>query len=89
MFNIIILLQQASEVSAEFQLIVEDMKKFKQEFDQVRILPDSAHDLNSFWLRKTKKPVLAVLLVGGSSNLFYLVFFNIYNIIFLTIQAFD
>ena len=54
---------RASQVPSEFQLVVEEMKRFKSEFDDIRRLPASENDLASFWLRKTKKPVLAVLLV--------------------------
>ena len=54
---------ESSQAPAEFQGLVDEMKRFKSEFDAVKELPDSQHDLGSFWLRKTKKPVLAVLLV--------------------------
>lgn len=52
-----------SEASLQLQKVVAEMKLFKAEFDRVRSLPSSDHDLTAFWLRKTKKPVLAVLLV--------------------------
>ena len=55
------------------QLIVDEMKTFKADFDAVKNLPESSHDLFSFWIRKTRKPVLAVLLVrrnDGSIKMF-------------------
>ena len=49
------------------------MCSFKTAFNEVKYLPDGSHDLSTFWLRKTKKPVLAVLLVrrrDGSLKLY-------------------
>jgi len=43
-------------------MVVEEMKRFKEEF----LRQDNCgrrSDLRRFWLRKTRKPVLAVLLV--------------------------
>ena len=54
---------QVSDASRQVQLVVQEMKDFKEEFDRVRDMPSTEHDLTAFWLRKTKKPVLAVLLV--------------------------
>jgi len=45
------------------RLAVAEMSKFKQEFEYIRGDASVETDLSSFWLRKTKKPVLAVLLV--------------------------
>jgi hypothetical protein len=39
------------------------MAKFREEFTNILSNPNQEHDLANFWLRKTKKPVLAVLLV--------------------------
>ena len=43
-------------------LAVAELIKFKSEFELIRDDPSIQTDLSSFWLRKTKKPVLAVLL---------------------------
>ena len=46
------------------RLAVAELIQFKQEFEYIqRAEPSIENDLSSFWLRKTKKPVLAVLLV--------------------------
>ena len=81
----------SSNVRSEFQLIIDEMKRykiicvyihdiicslclpndvcsFKENFDKVKHMPDENHDLSTFWLRKTKKPVLAVLLVRKSDG---------------------
>ena len=42
------------------QLVIEEMKNFRTDF--LRLL-EGRNDIRQFWLRKTKKPVLAVLLV--------------------------
>lgn len=39
------------------------MARFREEFTAVVHDADTPNDLSAFWLRKTKKPVLAVLLV--------------------------
>ena len=47
--------------------------RFKEEFELIRNDSSIKTDLSSFWLRKTKKPVLAVLLVqkpGGRPKLY-------------------
>jgi A distinct subfamily of CDD/CDA-like deaminases len=47
-----------------FEIVVEEMKAFRNEM--IEILSDTSknkNDINSFWLRKTHKPVLAVLAV--------------------------
>jgi hypothetical protein len=53
--------------------VVEEMKRFRD--DMIRILSASSNsnDIRSFWLRKTQKPVLAVLAVhvgGGRMKLY-------------------
>jgi cytidine deaminase len=50
------------------QLIIDEMKRFKADFDRLALMPSSEHDMSTFWLRKTKKPVLAVLLVQKQGN---------------------
>ena len=50
------------QTSDTVMMLVNEMKAFRKEF--VDTLKDGGRsDLKSFWLRKTKKPVLAVLLV--------------------------
>ncbi len=44
------------------------MLKFKADFEKIRLGPEAEHDLSAFWLRKTKKPVLSVLLVQKPGN---------------------
>jgi hypothetical protein len=43
--------------------VIQEMQRFRNEFSDVVHNADLPSDLASFWLRKTKKPVLAVLLV--------------------------
>jgi hypothetical protein len=43
--------------------VIQEMQRFRKEFSDVVHNADLPSDLASFWLRKTKKPVLAVLLV--------------------------
>ena len=43
------------------QLLVDEMKAFREEM--MEVLLHGKHDFSKFWLRKTHKPVLAVLLV--------------------------
>lgn len=43
------------------QLVVQEMKAFREEM--IETLRRGQHDISKFWLRKTHKPVLAVLLV--------------------------
>eukprot|EP00429_Kryptoperidinium_foliaceum_P004840 CAMPEP_0176014912 /NCGR_PEP_ID=MMETSP0120_2-20121206/7066_1 /TAXON_ID=160619 /ORGANISM="Kryptoperidinium foliaceum, Strain CCMP 1326" /LENGTH=774 /DNA_ID=CAMNT_0017347865 /DNA_START=249 /DNA_END=2569 /DNA_ORIENTATION=+ len=44
--------------------VVEEMKAFKADMENIlQYHEDQDHDLRTFWLRKTKKPVLAVLAV--------------------------
>jgi hypothetical protein len=50
--------------------VVQEMQHFIKAFEIARSSPDN--DLGSFWLRKTRKPVLAVLLVEKNGiNKFY------------------
>jgi hypothetical protein len=54
----------ATQLTNRFnQLVVEEIKAFRQEMDTILAKGPSSNDINSFWLRKTHKPVLAVLLV--------------------------
>jgi cytidine deaminase len=52
-------------VSAEVQLVIDEIKAFRNDF-----LESLRHDndIAQFWLRKTKKPVLAVLLVKKNNK---------------------
>lgn len=43
--------------------VIEEMKAFKVEMETILRQGDEAHDIRKFWLRKTRKPVLAVLAV--------------------------
>jgi hypothetical protein len=43
--------------------VIQEMQRFRKEFSDVVHNAELPSDLASFWLRKTKKPVLAVLLV--------------------------
>jgi len=60
------------QTSNTVMMVVNEMKKFRKEF--IETLKDGGRsDMKSFWLRKTKKPVLAVLLVqkpGGAHVLY-------------------
>eukprot|EP00978_Attheya_sp_CCMP212_P047552 scaffold421977_cov98-Attheya_sp.AAC.1 len=56
--------RQVNHCSKEVQMVVDEMKDFRTTFLETLSDPDeSSNDIRSFWLRKTKKPVLAVLLV--------------------------
>jgi hypothetical protein len=48
------------------QLVIQEMKAFKSFF--LESLLDGDNDIFQFWLRKSKKPVLAVLLVSGKDG---------------------
>ena len=43
--------------------VLQEMEAFRAEFTTVVNNPEAENDISSFWLRKTKKPALAVLLV--------------------------
>jgi cytidine deaminase len=45
----------------ELSQLVDEMVAYKKDFDEVRSSKD--HELHQFWLRKTGKPVLSVLMV--------------------------
>jgi hypothetical protein len=44
------------------KLVLDEMRQFQADFRRV-VDEGEENDLGTFWLRKTKKPVLAVLLV--------------------------
>lgn len=46
--------------------VVEEIKSFSR--DMAKVLSDKDHDIQKFWLRKTQKPVLAVLAVQLESG---------------------
>jgi cytidine deaminase len=48
--------------------VVEEMKAFKMEMESILQKVDDEHDLLTFWMRKTRKPVLAVLAVQMAKN---------------------
>jgi cytidine deaminase len=50
---------------SDTQLVIQEMKAFRQEFLG---LLEGRNDIKQFWLRKTKKPVLAVLLVKSPNS---------------------
>ena len=54
---------KVDQTDSTVKLVVAEIIRFKEEFELIRGDPSIETDLSSFWLRKTKKPVLAVLLV--------------------------
>ena len=61
------LLKRSERESNDIRLIVEEMLKFKIEYLESALNPRS--DIKKFWLRKSQKPVLSVLLVQtGNGN---------------------
>lgn len=52
-----------SQLSGNLKLVVDEMQKFYDEFQRITNDNSIEHDLNSFWLRKSGKPVLTILLV--------------------------
>ena len=64
--------KQKAKVDASVTLkIVEEMRKHRDAFKRVGDGEQNSHELVSFWLRKTRKPVLAVLCVlkpGSTQN---------------------
>ncbi|GMH62612.1 hypothetical protein TrST_g11272 [Triparma strigata] len=50
------------DCSQSVRLVAEEMKRFKEDFLSVAQEGPGFSDLRQFWMRKTKKPVLAVLL---------------------------
>ncbi len=59
------------QTSDHVLMVVNEMKEFRKDF--LSTLEKGRSDLKSFWLRKSKKPVLAVLLVHkpGTGLVFY------------------
>lgn len=57
---------EIQKTSQKVQMVVAEMLRFKEEYVQNLLKDDT--DIYSFWLRKTKKPVLAVLLLQDSHN---------------------
>jgi hypothetical protein len=57
--------------SSQVGRVVQEMIRFRDEYEVARCKND--HDLSAFWLRKTKKPVLSVLMVqkDGEEPKFY------------------
>jgi len=53
---------EVANTSSNVQMVVKEMKIFRQHF--LKAMNEGENDLHNFWLRKTKKPVLAVLLVN-------------------------
>jgi len=53
---------EVCKTNSDVQLVVEEMKRFRLDF--LRAFQRENTDIESFWLRKTKKPVLAILLVN-------------------------
>ena len=58
---------ESSELQGELAQVVEEMKAFRQEMTET-LQKRNASDIHSFWLRKTHKPVLAVLLVQSEGS---------------------
>mmetsp|Transcript_19651 Transcript_19651/g.27791 ORF Transcript_19651/g.27791 Transcript_19651/m.27791 type:complete len:730 (-) Transcript_19651:183-2372(-) len=52
---------EISQTNKREQMVVEEIKRFREEF--LETVHSHQNDIRQFWLRKTKKPVLAVLLV--------------------------
>jgi cytidine deaminase len=48
--------------------VVEEMKRFREEMVKLLAEGDDSNDIRRFWLRKTRKPVLAVLAVKVASG---------------------
>jgi cytidine deaminase len=58
-------LPSAQEDSADIARVVEEIKLFRREMQETFL--QESHELSRFWLRKTRKPVLAVLLVRSGN----------------------
>jgi cytidine deaminase len=52
-----------SETDAWTKLLVKEMIAHKDEFERVRDTKEKYNELDTFWLRKSKQPVLSVLMV--------------------------
>jgi cytidine deaminase len=59
---------EPEELHVEIRMIVDEMKRFRKDFNDVCREGDEGSDLRQFWLRKSKKPVLAVLLARGKDG---------------------
>jgi len=55
---------EVHKTSSHVQLLVDEMLKFRHHFVQTLKEGHGSNDIKTFWLRKSKKPVLAVLLVN-------------------------
>ena len=58
---------ESSLLRGELAQVVQEMKAFRHDMTQSLLKADE-NDLHSFWLRKTHKPVLAVLLVQSEGQ---------------------
>ena len=58
---------ESSDLQGELDMVVQEMKAFRQEMTETLSKKD-ASDIHSFWLRKTHKAVLAVLLVQSEGR---------------------
>ena len=56
------------DVDDDIKAVVEEMKRFKADFEGVKGEGEDGSDLRQFWMRKTKKVVLAVLLARDSAG---------------------
>jgi len=45
------------------RMLVKEMVAHKHEFERARDSREGCHELDTFWLRKSKQPVLSVLMV--------------------------
>jgi hypothetical protein len=52
----------------QVQLLVEEMRRHCADFHRVAATGSHGHELGGFWLRKTRKPVLSVLMVKKGSE---------------------
>lgn len=65
------------------------MDKFRTEVIQILSNPETANDISTFWLRKTKKPVLSVLLVEKNNRIkLYRGIFSLHLFIYLFISKY-
>ena len=58
---------ESSDMQGELDMVVQEMKAFRDEMTDI-LLHKDASDIHSFWLRKTHKAVLAVLLVQNEGG---------------------
>lgn len=56
----------ATTTDDQVRMVVEEMKRFRHHF--LETLDGKRNDIRDFWLRKTRKPVLAVLLVQDAKT---------------------